>query len=154
MRKNRYVQKLDFFGVFYQDYPMIFSETLKQGEWYWKNHISRFSAQNQSLNYLEEIGLLNELKEIEIYQTQSKNTKKHEYLNIEIAVNKIKFINYFENIIQEKSKCKEKKLNLKESICDFEIEDSKSTQKNLQEVFFVENKETNQVNKIINNIDL
>ena len=55
------------------------------------------------VNYLEEIGIYKEFKNLKIADCSETQTKTHENLNIEIKSNKIKFIAYFENLVKKKN---------------------------------------------------
>lgn len=52
------------------------------------------------INFLEEIGIYKEFKNLEIADCSETNVKNHENLNIEIKRNRQKFLDYFLHIIQ------------------------------------------------------
>ena len=152
------------FGVldcFYENYIDVFSDDFVEDKYFLKKGLSRedYNREKKLLNYLEEIGLLTELININIYGTSENILKTHEMLNIEINSNKKKFLDYFVNKIQEKLSFKYKNKKIEKDY-DFQIEDTISNKSNSGKLFLLKNekneknKNDGEITKMINNIDL
>lgn len=115
-------------------------------------------SQNGKLkNYLEEIGILQELKAINILDTaNNKILKEHESLNVEIPLNKVKFIEYFHNILNEKYSFKKKYNKKNQENYAFKIEDEDEEKKNPDEIMLMNDQKdvVDNYTKMILDIDL
>ena len=115
-------------------------------------------SQNGKLkNYLEEIGILQELKAINILDSaNNKILKQHESLNVEIPLNKQKFIEYFNGILNEKFAFKKKQSTKSESNFAFKVENENEEKKNPDDLMLINDQKevVDNYTKVIMEIDL
>ena len=98
--RNLKINKGQIFDL-YAVYPKIFdtkNEDVDQVEFFFRAEATGASSEKFK-NYLEEIGILQELKSIHMLEAQhNRILREHEGLNIEIPLNKVKFIDHFHSI--------------------------------------------------------
>lgn len=138
----------------YVSYPPIF-DSAEEVDWAFEKTNEDNDQDSQSVNYLDEIGILQELKLLGLYGTSQCILKEHETLNIEIPLNRDKFIGYFEDKLHEKARLRTKNNKNTESY-EFEIEDYQENIIASNEMLLLQEKDNHvdEYTKIIMNIDL
>lgn len=106
----------------YIEYPKIF-DSAEEVDWVFEQTHEDNDVETQAINYLDEIGILHELKLLGLYGVSQSILKEHETLNIEIPLNRDKFIGYFEGKLNEKARLRTKG-NKGNELYEFDVEDS------------------------------
>ncbi len=89
------------FNKIYKDYPDIFKESELKSNLYLKKKIR--ANEHIITDYLEKIGILHELESLGICGINQNFIKQHESLNIDIPLNKNRFLDYFIRRIKKKN---------------------------------------------------
>ena len=141
---------------YYKDYPKIFKNNEEEEYFLLQRKSTEFEAEDKPINYLAEIGILEELESLKLYGVNNKILKEHEALNIEIPLNRKKFVNYFEEKINEKEKFKVKGKKTTSDLYEFEIEDANEEIVASNEMLMLQEKHAmvDEYTKMIQNIDL
>ena len=135
-RLNKFDEKIPASGYFktckglletnlwthYVTYPRIFGSA-EEVDWALEQTHEDNDFDSQAINYLDEIGILEELKLLGLYGVSQSILKEHETLNIEIPLNRDKFLGYFERKLNEKAKLRTKN-NKGAEVYEFDVEDS------------------------------
>jgi len=143
----------------YAEYPKIFdtkNEEVDQVELFFRDD-STNGSNDKFKNYLDEIGILQELKSINMMEgSNNRILRDHEGLNIEIPLNKVKFIDHFHNILNEKFSFKKKYNKKKDDDAAFKIVDTDEEKKNPDEMILLNEQEEaiDNYTKMILDIDL
>lgn len=145
-------EKDGFFKRFYEGYASIFRDDEMESGCF----LARKKGNGKPIiDYLEEIGILDELENVKILGEKNLILKKHESINIDIPLNKKKFEKYFIDILKEKNKFKNFVCK-SEKEYDFDISDFEDKKDNQQNLLIISNKkkDLDPITKKIQNIDL
>ena len=145
-------------GELYKEYPILFdtkSEEISQpGLEIKRSNSNKVKAYR---NFLEEIGLLQELKAVSMLDEPGQvQLKEHELLNIDIPLNKKKFKDYFDKILEERLSFK-KRYNEKDQQQPMFVVEKAKINEGLQEpllLFCNEDAQIDAYTKMILDIDL
>lgn len=142
--------------IYYKDYPKIFKNSEEEEYLLYDQNTTEHENEDKPINYLAEIGILKELELLKLYGINNKILKEHEALNIEIPLNRSKFVDYFEDKINEKEKFKLKNKKTTSDLYEFEIEDVNDEVIASNEMLILQDKQTeiDEYTKMIQNIDL
>lgn len=155
--KSLKISKGDIFEQF-RHYSLVFNAKNEEIDMTMITKNESSESQNEKLkNYLEEIGILQEFKSINILDSaNNKILKEHESLNVEIPLNKVKFIEYFHNILNEKYSFKKKYHKKNQENYAFKIEDEDEEKKNPDEIMLINDQKevVDNYTKMILEIDL
>ena len=154
--KSDFVTKSDFFSEYYNTYPLIFQDDEMETN---LMILKKNGIKKPIIDYLDEIGILEELKNIKILGEKNLILKKHESINIDIPLNKKKFEEFFLEILKEKNKFRNF-VDKSEKEYDFDISDFEEKSKNSENLLILQKtknkkkKELDFITKKIRNIDL
>lgn len=123
LAKGKEFPSVNYFDQ-YMKLAGVFRQTQEKVEFL---RIQKRSIKNKKMDLLEYIGILNELRQIEILGARNLQSHPHEELNINIKTNKQTFINYFVEILEERSNYLAS-LQPKEPVYDFQIEEEEKNQ--------------------------
>jgi hypothetical protein len=143
----------------YADYPKVFdtkNEDVDQVELFFREETGD-GSNTKFKNYLDEIGILQELKSINMLDVPNNRIlRDHEGLNIEIPLNKVKFIDHFHTILNEKFSFKKKYNKKSQDDVAFRIKNEDEEKKNPDEMILLNEQEETIDNytKMILDIDL
>lgn len=138
----------------YTEYPRIF-DSAEEVDWAFEQTHADNDYDSSAINYLDEIGILEELKLLGLYGISQSILKEHETLNIEIPLNRDKFIGYFEGKLNEKARLRTKGHKGTE-VYEFDVENSQDNIIASNEMLLLQDKD-NQVDEytqMIMGIDL
>ena len=118
---------------------------------------SEYETNAKQRNHLESIGILQELKEIRMLdQMKTAIMKPHEMLNVDIPLNRQKFVDHFLTILDEKYSFKKKYTNKRVDEVCFIVRDNKYDENDSSDIMRMGNveSEVDAATKLILEIDL